>query len=91
MDFVDDLSGGCVSLSRGLVARGIAWATSYVLRSSGGVLAESRSVDGVIDLSAGQLTLDVIVHGAEARGLALRLAGPAGVDDGWDWALVRRM
>ena len=38
---------------------------TYVLRSSGGVLAESRSVDGVVDFPAGQLTLDVVVHGAE--------------------------
>lgn len=48
----------------------------------GRVLAEGCRVDGVVDFAAGDLGLDVAVHGGEAGGGALTLAGAAGVDDG---------
>lgn len=35
------------------------------------------------DLAAGHLLLDVFIHGTEAGGLALRLAGTTRIDDGF--------
>lgn len=46
------------------------------------VLAVVGCVDGVVGLAARNLGADVAVHGGEAGGLALGLAGAAGVDDG---------
>jgi hypothetical protein len=58
-----------------------------------GVLVGARWVDGVVDVAAGDLGHDVLVHGDEAGGGALLLAGASGVDDGcndksagrWKW------
>lgn len=45
-------------------------------------MAVVGGIDGVVDFAAGDLGLDVAVHGEEARGRALGLAGAAGIDDG---------
>jgi hypothetical protein len=48
-----------------------------------GILVGAGWVDGVVDVAAGDLGHDVLVHGDEAGGWALLLAGASGVDDGW--------
>jgi hypothetical protein len=59
-----------------------------------GVLVGARWVDGVIDVAAGDLGHDVLVHGDETGGGALLLAGASGVDDGcddksaWGWNIT---
>jgi hypothetical protein len=47
------------------------------------VLVGAGWVDGVVDCTAGDLGHDVLVHGDEAGGGALLLAGTSGIDDGW--------
>jgi hypothetical protein len=59
-----------------------------------GVLVGAGWVDGVVDVAAGDLGHDVFVHGDEAGGGALLLAGASGVDDGcddksaWGWNIT---
>lgn len=59
------------------------------IRGSGrGILVCGCWVDGVVDFAVGELGHDVLVHGDEAGGGALLLAGASGVDDGWLIRLV---
>jgi hypothetical protein len=53
--------------------------------SLGRVLIVACGVDGIVDFAAGELGHDILVHGDEAGGGTLLLAGAPGVDDGCDW------
>lgn len=53
-----------------------------VVCSDRGDLGEVGWIDGVVDFAAGELGLNVGVHGAEARRGSLQFAGTAGVDYG---------
>jgi hypothetical protein len=56
--------------------------TDDVRSSCRGVLGSVGGVDGVVDLAAGKLALNVGVHGAESSRRALGFTCTAGVDDG---------
>jgi hypothetical protein len=56
--------------------------TNDVRGSSRRVLRSVGGVDGVVDLAAGKLALDVAVHGTESSRRALGFTCTAGVDNG---------
>jgi hypothetical protein len=53
-----------------------------ISRSCRGILVCGCWVDGIVDFAVGELGHDVLVHGDEAGGGTLLLAGTSGVDDG---------
>ena len=53
-----------------------------ICSSGGGILVCGCWVDGIVDFAAGELGHDILVHGDEAGGGALLLAGTSSVDDG---------